>query len=487
MRALGMGWFWLAAGLAAPQWASGQSMVVSAVEVRPWFIAFKPACAKPGQTPEQQFREGDRLWGHMPELGDTEALYACTIKAALAGYAPAEARLGELYAYSRETALGWNLTPIHLDATAALYWFRKAADGGDARGAFLAGQLYAAGEGAPQNDAQAATYYDRAAAGGYGPAAGALEKLKTRDSRIAAFDTRYAAKAATGDAAAMLAYANACLAGDPLRYDAAKGAEWAGKAAEAGSAEAQSLMGELSVRGLGVPSDLDRAVAWLIKAAEGGRHERDYYLVSLHDNPAVSAGSRAAIEAASARGALHQIVGGLKLDIRAAGDPDAGGQVTIDMSERSLDALTRLAKSGDSDAQVNLAIRYLDGKDVPADPKAARYWFEQAAFQNADADMNLGDMAYTAVPPDVRGAAEYYATAGEMGDALGAANAVRLYRQLGEPVKAYAAALSVGQLDAMPPTEDVKALNAVLSFEDRARGLLYLSERKLAHFKSSRF
>jgi hypothetical protein len=39
----------------------------------------------------------------------------------------------------------------------------------------------------------------------------------------------------------------------------------------------------------------------------------------------------------------------------------------------------------------------------------------------------------------------------------------------------------------MPPTADVRALDAVVSFEDRARGLLYLSERRLAHYRSARF
>jgi TPR repeat protein len=427
----------------------------------------------------------------MPKEGDGEALYVCTIKAALAGYAPAEARLGELYAFTRDTSPGWNLGPIrqepaHLDAEAALYWFRKAADAGDPRGAFLAGQLYAVGEGAPQDDTQAAAFYTRAVAGGYGPAADALQKLKTRDRRIADFDTRYAAKAAAGDVAAMQAYADAYLAGDPLRYDPAKGAQWAHKAADAGSAAAQSMMGELSVRGLGMPQDLDAAVGWLIKAAAGSYHERDYYLVSLHGEPALSATSRAAIEAASTRGILHQPRAGLKLNIRADGDPEVGGQMTVDMSDRPLDELTRLANGGDTDAQVNLALRYLDGNGVPADPAAARHWFEQAAFQNTDADMNLGDMAYTAVPPDVRAAADYYATAAVMGDALGAANAVKLYRQLAEPVKAYAAALSVRRLPAMPPSADVKALDAVLSFEDRAKGLLYLNEQQLAHYRSSR-
>lgn len=488
MRARGMGWLGLSAGLAAvalPQSASAQ--VISTFQTRPWFIALKPACARPGETPEQQFREADMLWGRTPEQGDTEALYICTIKAALAGYAPAETRLGELYAYSRDTAMSWTLQPIHLDSAAALYWFRKAADDGDARGAFFPGQLYEAGESVAQDDAQAAAFYARAVAGGYKSAAAALERLKGRGSRMAAFESRYAVKAAAGDVGAMLAYAKAYLAGEPLRYDAVKGAEWARKAAEAGSADARSLMGELSVMGLGVPSDLNAAVAWLIKAADGGCHDRDYYLVSLHDDPAVNAESRAAIEAASVRGILHAAFGAFKLQIRATGDPDAGGQATVDMAERSLTDLIRLAKGGDADAQVNLALRYLDGNGVAADPKMARDWFEHAAFQNADADMNLGDMAYTAVPLDIRGAVENYATAGLMGDALGAANAVKLYRQMGDGIKAYAAALSVDRLDALPPTEDVKALDAVLSFEDRARGLLYLSEQKLAHYKSSKF
>ncbi|WP_443747217.1 hypothetical protein [Asticcacaulis solisilvae] len=467
--------------------AHAQVMAGASFPVKPWYVTMKPACAKSGETAEQQFREADRLWERMPELGDTEALYVCTLEAALGGYAAAETRLGELYVYDREMAIG-HIPPVHRDEDAALHWFRKAADDGDARGAFMAGQLYAIGEGAPQDDTQAAVYYARAIAGGYKPASAALEKLKTRDARIAAFEARYAAKAAGGDATAMMAYANACLAGEPLRYDPARGADWARKAAETGSADAQSLMGELSVRGLGVSHDLDAAVAWLIKAADGNVHRRDYYLTWLHDEADVSAGSRAAIEAASARGVLRELMRpSERLKIVAATAPDASGRVTVDMSGLSVADVTRLADSGVVDADVNLGLRYLDGNGVPADRAAAKRWFERAAFQNADADMNLGDMAYTDTPPDVRGAAEAYAVAGLMGDAVGARNAVKLYRQLGEQVKAYAAALSVDQLDMLPATADVKALDAVMSFEDRARGLLYLNEQKRIHYKSFKY
>ncbi len=463
---------------------------ISVYTVKAHYEALPPVCTDPNQTPEHQYRQVADLWTGQNRRGDNEALYICTIKAALGGYAPAQTRLGQLYSIDVQLPIG-HTAPQHPDMAAALYWFEKAADNGDAHGAALAAQLIAAGgegsrDATAEDDAKAADLYARAIKGGYGQAAKALEALKNRDARIADFDTRYGAKAAAGDGAALTAYAVACITGDPLRYSPVKAADYARRAAEAGNPDGQSLWGALLIQGLGVTSDSNAAIPWLIKAAEGGNHSRDYYVTNLYDDPATTAANRTAIEAA-AKGTLRDSISGqIHLSVHPQVDVNTGGLATVDMSNLSLEAVTKLANTdGDDapDAQVNLAARYSDGTGVKPDPVQARRWLLKAAVQNSDANMNLGDMAYTDVPSDPAAAADYYAIAAVMGDPVGAGNAVKLYRSLNQPVKAYAAAIAVWRLDVLPPSDDVHALDGQMSFEDKARALEYLNEQRLAHYR----
>jgi uncharacterized protein len=55
------------------------------------------------------------------------------------------------------------------------------------------------------------------------------------------------------------------------------------KAAEGGVAEAQNSLGNMYLRGLGVPQDYKQAAIWLRKAAEQGTAEAELNLGVLHD------------------------------------------------------------------------------------------------------------------------------------------------------------------------------------------------------------
>ena len=82
--------------------------------------------------------------------GDLVASLALWHKAAAQGYAPAQARLGDIMDKSEE------------DEEAVL-WYRKAAAQGDAAGEYGLGQMYAKGEGVPKDQAQALAHTLRAA------------------------------------------------------------------------------------------------------------------------------------------------------------------------------------------------------------------------------------------------------------------------------------------------------------------------------------
>lgn len=78
-------------------------------------------------------------------------------KAAEAGYAPAQARLGDMLDKAEDNA-------------AAVEWYRKAAAQGDAAGEYGLGGMYARGEGVAKDDAQAFKLIESAAAKSHVPA-----------------------------------------------------------------------------------------------------------------------------------------------------------------------------------------------------------------------------------------------------------------------------------------------------------------------------
>jgi TPR repeat protein len=82
--------------------------------------------------------------------------------------------------------------------------------------------------------------------------------------------------------------------------------------------------------------------------------------------------------------------------------------------------LTAAAETGDTQAEVNLAMLYFNGKGIPRDLEKARHWFTQAAEAgNAQAEFLLAGMYLhgIGVEPDTRAALEWYDKAAAQGHA----------------------------------------------------------------------
>ena len=63
--------------------------------------------------------------------------------------------------------------------------------------------------------------------------------------------------------------------------------------------------------------------------------------------------------------------------------------------QRPIEEVKAKAEAGDAESQVELGLRYLDGKDVPKNQVEAVKWFRKAAEQNfARAQINLGVCLY---------------------------------------------------------------------------------------------
>lgn len=233
-------------------------------------------------------------------------------KAAEQGYAPAQSALGGLYLH------GVGVPP---DAMQASDWIRKAAEQGEALAQSDLGMMYLKGIAVPQEDAQAilwlrkaaeqgspagqynlASLYQRGGAGlaeddaeatrWYGKAAvQAAWQLGVRQSRqklceyggensvwCAEIDTPGAfgpvedlvAAAEGGDAKAQSALGDMYQRGLGVQKDVAQSADWYRKAAALGYAPAQAMLGYMYYEGVGVTKDIDVGLSLYCKAAAQG-------------------------------------------------------------------------------------------------------------------------------------------------------------------------------------------------------------------------
>jgi TPR repeat protein len=131
----------------------------------------------------------------------------------------------------------------HWRHTQAAFWYRKAAEQGDADAQNSLGYLYSEGQGVPQDYAQAALWYRKAAE--------------------------------QGDAVAQTNLGNLYYDGQGVLRDYAQAALWYRKAAEQGDADAQDSLGDLYDTGRGVPRDYAEAYFWYDLAAAGEKDTPD--------------------------------------------------------------------------------------------------------------------------------------------------------------------------------------------------------------------
>jgi TPR repeat protein len=145
--------------------------------------------------------------------------------------------------------------------------------------------------------------------------------------------------------------------------------------AEKGDAPAQTLLGELLSRGLGVKQDLKAAADWYGLAANGGDREAHYALGQLYLEGQ-------GIEADPVKAAEHFR---LAADLDHAGAARELGYLLLNGKGIENNAmlaaayLRRAAALGDIDAQFTLAGLFVEGVGVVADEAMAARWFGEAA------------------------------------------------------------------------------------------------------------
>ena len=196
--------------------------------------------------------------------------------------------------------------------------------------------------------------------------------------------------------------------------------------ATAGDATAQTLLGVLFERGLGVREDFAEAAEWYGLAAKGGDAEAQYALARMHLE-----GQGVAVDDAQAADLLQQAADqGHAVAARELGYLLLQGKGRAKNAMLAAAYLRRAAAGGDMDAQYTLAGLFVEGVGVVPDPKQAARWFAEAAANgHLGAQVEYGIILFNGrgVPKDEHAAADWFLAAASEDNPSAQLRLARLY------------------------------------------------------------
>lgn len=149
------------------------------------------------------------------------------------------------------------------------------------------------------------------------------------------------------------------------------------------------------------------------------------------------------------------------------------GVYLLDRGEfiEALKAFGKAAKNGNSDAQYQIGIMFLEGMGMNTNPEDAAYWFRKAAQNgHAPSQYEIGNcfLKGIGVQSDTRMAAEWFRRAAEQGDPDAALQVARMYRDgvgmvknLNKARKYYNIAVAAGLPEAKEEYEKLPATGSV--------------------------
>lgn len=267
----------------------------------------------------------------------------------------------------------------------ALVCYQYAAERGNVNSQFNMGRMYQDGLGVPRSDPTALTWFRRAAEQGHIPS-------QLQVGQMYRFGV-----------------------GAPQDYKEAY--HWLRTAAEQGSTEGQIALGELYQGGSGVEKNLEEAAKWYRLASDqghdGARRHLDAIQRELTSMPEPQNGESSAEphwqECPLSSGLASEAV-------------NKGKQFENEQNySMALACYHFAAEQGEAEAQYNLGLMYLWGRNLPQDDVEAVNWFRKAAEQGlATAQNSLGWMyskGRGVKRYDLK-AAEWYRKAAEQGDAM---------------------------------------------------------------------
>ncbi|MCB1657202.1 MAG: SEL1-like repeat protein, partial [Pseudomonadales bacterium] len=353
-------------------------------------------------------------------LAPTENTVESYQKAAEAGDAKAQNKLGDMYYYGKVIAK---------DEVKAVEWYTKSAEQGYAKAQSNLGYMYQTGKGATKDIFKAMDWYTKAAEQGNTYAQNALGNMY-RDGKVIANNAVYYGKIiARDDVKAVELYTKAAEQGDAdaqanlgwmykngrgVTQDNMKAFLWYMKAADQGDAFAQYSLGNMYKNGEGTTKDMAKAVVWYKKSAEQGYANAQTNLgVCYEQGNGIGKDETKAVEWYRKAAEQGHEQGQINL-----GMAYTSGKGIAKDSAIAVEWFRKAAEQGSEDAQYNLGVMYADGLGVARDEAKAVEWYRKAAEQgNANAQNNLGAMYVNGlgVTQDAGKAREWYRKAAEQG------------------------------------------------------------------------
>jgi len=281
------------------------------------------------------------------------------------------------------------------DAALAASWFRRAADAGDAEGAFRLGVMLVQGIGAERADAaEGKRWLVKAGELGHRDAQYALGEMHAAGADGVEADVgeafRWFRRAAEdGDVDALCAVGDSYSSGAGVAEDVEEAMRWYRRAAEGGLARAQNNMGFAYQKGFGVPQDDAEAVRWFRRAAQQGDPRAQHNLGWMHYE----------------------------------------GHGVVQDSFEGIRWLRSAAEAGYPAAQVCLGDIYKVGHDVDRDTLEASRWYRQAAMQGLPEGMFALGVVYVTgegAPRDLDNAEKWLRRAADAGCAPAAESLAEL-------------------------------------------------------------
>jgi len=268
------------------------------------------------------------------------------------------------------------------DPIKASEWLRQAAEQGHAGAQHKLGIIYRGGMGLPKSESEAIKWLRLAAGWGVMEAQRDLDQLLTK--QLVKPESGLTKLAEKGESNAQYQLGMRYVNGEGISKDPQKAVSWFKKAAEQNNPQAQYQLGKMYKEGIGVNPDPKQAKHWLFKAANGGVTNANHLLRAFLDTKTLKSTPK-----------------------------PSKGMGAAELPQR------KAAERGDTDAQYQLGIMYLNGDQVRQDPIEAIKWLSLAArSKHMLASITLGDIYYQgdALQEDYSEAAKWYKIAAVQGD-----------------------------------------------------------------------